>query len=117
MTLIKKSKQSVFKEAEERLNGIISHTSNLTEKDWENEDVQYSIKDALSQFVAFIKENNLDVRIECLRNFDILVECCIDGSAEDKEFTLMFLQIRLPEILKTITSKRSLSDSAIENRS
>lgn len=90
--------------AEMKLENIISHTNNLTLDEWMNEDVQYNIKDALSQFLEFVRNNKLDEIVDDLKDFDCIIDFCIDEEARDDKFVLFVLQKILPIMKKGISA-------------
>ncbi len=94
----------VLKEAETKLDNIIFHTNKLTLTEWMNEDIQYNIKDALFQFVEYVRNNKLDDKVDDLKDFDCILDYCIDGKIRDDNFTLLVLQKLLPIIKKDISA-------------
>jgi hypothetical protein len=105
MPVIKKTnRKETIKTASNLLEDIILHTKDLTIQEWSNEDVQYEIKDALMKFISFIRDNRISDYIEELKDFDNILEYCIDGKHEEKEFVLLFIKSILPIVLKEINS-------------
>ena len=99
---------NAIKKAEIKLDNIISHTNNLTLNDWMNEDIQYDIKAALSQFVEFVRNNKLDEMVDDLKDFDGIIDYCIDEEARDDKFVLFVLQKILPIMKKDLSAVKLL---------
>ena len=99
---------NIIKKAEFEIENIILHTKNLTLNDWINEDVQYNIKDALSQFVEFVRNNKLDEIVDDLKDFDGIIDYCIDEEARDDKFVLYVLQKILPIMKKGLSAVKLL---------
>lgn len=105
MPVIKKTiRKETIKTVSNLLENIILHTKDLTTQEWSNEDVQYEIEDALMKFISFIRDNRISDYIEELKDFDCILEYCIDGRLEDKNYVFMFLKSILPIILKELNS-------------
>ena len=105
MPIIKKTvSKKAIKEASNKLENIILQTKNLTIQEWNDENVQYEIENAFTEFILFIRSNCVFEHIKELKDFDCILEYCIDGRLEDKNFVFIFLKSILPIILKELNS-------------
>lgn len=79
------SKHSI-KEVVELLKRIESQTSNLSEKDWDNEEVRDSVKKALCEFYGLIKKGKLDyiMQDQDIKNNVYLPDCDVDDTIADE---------------------------------
>ena len=83
--LVKLISKHSIKEAMELLKRIESQTSNLSENDWDDEEVRESIKKALCEFHGLIKKGKLDyiMQDQDIKNNVYLPDCDADDNIAD----------------------------------
>ena len=69
--MVKQSSKRSVKEAVELLKLVESQTSNLSEKDGDDEEVQDSVKKALCEFHGLIKKGKLDFLMQDIKTMSI----------------------------------------------
>lgn len=110
MSLIKKRKKRVIKEAKDKLNSIISHTSDLSENDWDDEEVRDSIKKALCEFHGLIKKGKLNyiMQDQDIKNNVCLPDCDVDDDIADEFIPICLATI--PILLDKLSLKLNTLD-------
>lgn len=106
--MIKQSSKRSIKEAVELLKRIESQTSNLSEKDLDDEEVRDSVKKVLCEFHGLIKKGKLDYIMQDIKDNVYLLDCDVDDIIAD-EFIPMCLAT-IPILL----DKFSLKLNALE---
>ena len=74
----KERRQKVIIQAKKKLNEIITHTNDISENKWIEEDVRFAVKNSLCEFVEFIKENDYVASISQLNEFNQICDFCVD---------------------------------------
>ena len=108
--MVKQSSKRSVKEAVELLKLIESQTSNLSEKDWDNEEVRDSVKKALCEFHSLIKKGKLNyiMQDQDIKNNVYLPDCDVDDNSAN-EFIPLCLAT-LPILMDKLSSKLNTLD-------
>lgn len=108
--LVKRISKHSIKEAIELLKRIESQTSNLSEKDWDDEEVRDSVKNVLCEFHGLIIKGKLDyiLQDQGTKNNVYLPDCDVDDNIAD-EFIPMCLAT-IPILLDKLSLKLNTLD-------
>lgn len=109
-----------FLRIKECVKDIVDHTKNMTKEGWDNEDVQYVLKEALSKLVEIYSKATDAVKQfmkEYFADIDCIIWYCIDGqdgmspdsdnydkTKEEPDFVWFYIKKYLPCTLQKMES-------------